>query len=52
MFFYEKNPHNASEHCGDISSISGCTLGLAVVLLHHLDQVKHLVAIANLVVIP
>ena len=28
------------------------TVGLAVVLLHHLDQVKHLVAVANLVVIP
>ncbi len=28
------------------------TGGLAVVLLHDLDEVKHLVAVANLVVVP
>jgi len=43
--------------CADSGIIAGMNTvrivtGLAVVLLHHLDEVKHLVAVTDLVVIP
>ena len=49
LFFMKKSPQCTNGIAGISLEQEG---GLAVVLLHDLDEVEHLVAVANLVVIP